>query len=248
MIVRDAVADWQVVLQTDHADLSAAFARAWADKGARHDSLAVAAERHDDGWAVWEQSPMIDPETGKPVTFLDVRVPAHLAFYRAGIAAITDEDPYAGLLVSMHGAGIYRQRYGMEPGLKLTHADEVKRQVDAFVDEQEADYAERIAATGVEEGRRWADYKLLQLYDRLSLYFCMRDVEGGEEAELQGYRLEPLGPWHVRMEPFPFTASPARFGLLRRVLPKRDWTQQTFRRELFGTAPARTEITIERSA
>ena len=40
------------------------------------------------------------------------------------IAAVLDQDPYAGLLVSMHGAGIYRGRYGTQPSLKLTFADE----------------------------------------------------------------------------------------------------------------------------
>ena len=29
-------------------------------------------------------------DTGRPLNFLDVAVPVHLAFYRAGIAAITD--------------------------------------------------------------------------------------------------------------------------------------------------------------
>ena len=33
MIVRDAGDAWQVVLQTDHADLSGAFARAWSEQG-----------------------------------------------------------------------------------------------------------------------------------------------------------------------------------------------------------------------
>ena len=137
MIVRDAGDAWQVVLQTDHADVSAACARLWADTGSRHPSLVVAAERHDDGWAVWEQSPMMDADSGRPLNFLDVPVPAHLAFYRAGIAAITDEDSYAGLLVSMHGAGIYRQRYGAQPELKLSRAAEVSDLVEAFVAEQE---------------------------------------------------------------------------------------------------------------
>ena len=118
MIVRDQGESWQIVLQTDHADLAGALSEAWADRGARHESLVVAARRHDDGWAVWERSPLVDGD-GTPVAFLDVHVPAHLAFYRAGIAAITDEDPYAGLLVSMHGTGIYRQRYGTDTGLSL---------------------------------------------------------------------------------------------------------------------------------
>jgi hypothetical protein len=232
MIVRDAGDAWQVVLQTDHADLSGAFARAWAEQGPGHESLVVAAERHDDGWAVWEQAPRVDGD-GKPVNFVDVDVRSHLAFYRAGIAAIAEQDPEAGLLVAMHGAGIYRQRYGLDPSLALSRAPEVQELVDAFVAEQEATF-------GGEPGARQGDYALLQLYDRLSLYFCMRDVEAGEAAELQGYRLEPLGPWRVRLSPYPFGESPARFSLLRRLIPK------DAAGDVLAVEPQRVEITIER--
>lgn len=245
MIVRDIGDAWQIVLQTDHADLSAGFAQAWAERGARHDSLKLATERHDDGWAVWERAPAVDAETGRPVNFLDVGVPAHLAFYRACIAAVTEPDPYAGLLISMHGAGIYRQRYGTQPELQLTHADEVKELVDAFVAEQEEAYPARMTAAGASDDERWADYHRLQVYDRLSLYFCLKDVEAGEADDVAEYRLEPLGPWRVRMEPFPFRESPARFSLLRRVLPKRTWTEENFRQEFLALAPQRTDITIE---
>jgi hypothetical protein len=245
MIVRDRGDSWQIVLQPDHADLCGQFADAWADSGPGFDSLRVATRRHDDGWAVWERAPMINPETHRPLNFLDVQVPAHLAFYRACIAAVTDDDPYAGLLVSMHGAGIYRQRYGRDLGLSLTHAEAVADEVETFVEEQEGRYPERIAALGVAEEERWANYELLQLFDRLSLYFCMRDVEAGEAAEVQGYRLEPVGPWRARMEPFPFRDGSAHFTLLRRVLPSQAWTQDEFRAQFFGREPERTEITIE---
>jgi Protein of unknown function (DUF3891) len=241
MIVRDRGGDWQVVLQTDHADLSAAAAHAWADRGPRHASLEIATERHDDGWAVWEQAPRFDGE-GKPVNFLDVDVTSHLAFYRAGIAAITEQDPYAGLLVSMHGAGIYRQRYGRDLTLGLTRAAEVQELVDAFVAEQEAGYAARLSQTGAAEDERWRDYELLQLYDRFSLYFCMRDAEGdgAEPAELQGYTLALEGPWRVRMSPYPFVESPARFSLVRRVVPKGS------RPDLLALPAERIEIVVER--
>ncbi len=232
MIVRDAGDAWQVVLQTDHADLSGAFARAWAEQGPGHDSLVVAAERHDDGWAVWERSPRVD-ESGKPVNFLEVDVRSHLAFYRAGIAAIAEQDAQAGLLVSMHGAGIYRQRYGLDPGLALTRAPEVQELVDAFVAEQEATF-------GGDPGERQADYVLLQVYDRLSLYFCMRDVESGEEAEFQGYRLEPLAPWRVRLSPYPFGESPASFSLVRRLIAKGEAD------DVLAASPERVTITVER--
>jgi hypothetical protein len=232
MIVRDLGDAWQVVLQTDHADLSAAFARAWATQLAP--SLVLATERHDDGWAVWEQSPQPD-ENGTPINFFDVDVRSHLAFYRAGIAAITEEDEYAGLLVSMHGAGIYRQRYGLDTSLGLTRAAEVQGDVDAFVAEQEAKF-------GGDPGERQADYELLQLFDRLSLYFCMRDCEngGGNAVELQGYTLELVAPWRVRMSPYPFGESPAQFELVRRVLPKNGGA------EVLATPTERVAITIER--
>jgi Protein of unknown function (DUF3891) len=226
MIVRDLGDAWQVVMQTDHADLAAALARAWAEP--LKTSLVVATERHDDGWAVWEQSPRAD-EDGKPVNFLEVDVRSHLAFYRAGIAAITEEDRDAGLLVSMHGAGIYRQRYGLDTALGLARAAEVQEEVDAFVAEQEAKF-------GGKPGERWADYELLQLFDRLSLYFCLRD---GEEAELQGYRIEPVAPWRVRLAPYPFADGAGGFSLLRRVVAKNG------RVDVLGTQPERVAITVE---
>lgn len=226
MIVRDLGDAWQVVMQTDHADLSAAFAQAWATP--LSSSLVIATERHDDGWAVWEQSPRVD-EAGKPVNFLEVDVSAHLAFYRAGIAAIAEEDEDAGLLVSMHGAGIYRQRYGLDQALGLARAAEVQDEVEAFVSEQEAKF-------GGDPKGRWEDYERLQLFDRLSLYFCMRD---GEEAELQGYRIEPVAPWHVRLSPYPFADGAGGFSLLRRVIPKNG------RADVLGTAPERVEISVE---
>ena len=137
---------------------------------------------------------MVDAD-GKPVAFLDVHVPAHLAFYRAGIAAITDEDAYAGLLVSMHGAGIYRQRYGSDPALALTRAPEVQELVDAFVAEQEAAIRRRMAEAGVDDELRLADYHRLQWFDRFSLVFCLRDWdEPGEPFELGSFRFEPVGP------------------------------------------------------
>ena len=229
MIVRDLGDAWQVVMQPDHADLSGAFARAWATP--LSPSLVIATERHDDGWAVWEQSPRLDGD-GKPVDFLDVDVRSHLAFYRAGIAAITEEDADAGLLVSMHGAGIYRQRYGLDPGLGLSRAAELQDEVDAFVAEQEAKF-------GGSPSDRQADYELLQLFDRLSLYFCLRDLEGGEAAELQGYTLEPVGPWRVRIDPFPFAESPGSFSLVRRVIPKNGAV------DVLAAPPQATAIEIE---
>ena len=236
MIVRDAGASWQVVLQPEHAELSEEVAQAWVDRGPRHDSVVLAARRHDDGWATWERSPLVDSD-GTPVSFLDVHVPAHLAFYRAGIAAISDEDAYAGLLVSMHGAGIYRQRYGADPALALTRAPEAQALVDAFVAEQEAAYPRRTAEVGVDDELRLADYHRLQWFDRFSLAFCLRGWdEPGDAFELGAFRFEPLAPWRTRVSPWPFTDRELECSLVRRLVPKRAWSQAEFR-EAFRVLP-----------
>jgi hypothetical protein len=243
MFVRDTGDGWQVVMQTDHADLSGDAAEAWADRSPRHDSLVIAARRHDDGWAVWEQSPLVD-EAGAPVNFLSVQVPAHLAFYRANIASVGDEDAYAGLLVSMHGCGIYRQRYGLDPGMKLAHQDEVRDLVDAFVAEEEGLVPGRMAATGVDEALRWKDYERLQFFDRFAIHFSWKDVS--EPGEIQGHRVEPIGGSRYRMDPFPFVESPARFSLLLRKFPKRPRTHREFQADVAARPAERTEILIER--
>jgi hypothetical protein len=244
MIVCDLGDRWQIVMQTDHADLSGDFARRWKERGDRSESLAIAAERHDDGWAVWEQAPMCDLQTGKPVNFLDVGVLSHLAFYRAGIAAITEQDPYAGLLVSMHGAGIYRGRYGLQPELKLSLAEDAREQVEAFVAEQESGFDERDAEVGVTPEQRKGDYELLQIYDRMSLLFCMNDAQSPSAAEFSGYKFQPDGAGAISIDPFPFEGE-ERFSLLRRMLPKARWRHDTeFRKDLLGTEPERTSITV----
>jgi hypothetical protein len=265
MIVRDCGDNWQIVLQTDHAALAGQFARAWGRP--EHvtppvplEPVAIAAERHDDGWAVWERAPSLDGDGARPRNFLDVQVLSHLAFYRAAIASVLDHDRYAGMLVSMHGAGIYRGRYGTQPSLKLTFADDVRREVDDFVHEQERLHSRLASELAIPDDERWTNYRLLQVYDRLSLYFCLSDTGAGEAAEIDPLPLDyagvtarlaidPLAAWRVRVDPYPFAESPATFTLRRRLVPKRAWPDgESFRREFFQRAPEPVEITVEQSS
>ena len=218
MLVRDAGEAWQIVLQTEHGELAGQFARAWAPRPEPFGSLEIVARRHDDGWFVWEQGPNLDPD-GRPANFLDVPVPLHLAFYRAAIVAVRDEDAYAGLILSMHGAGIYKYRYGFQSDLRMRFVDAVQEDAARFVADQEDAYPERLAALGIDQEEAWTGYKLLQVWDRLSLYSCLQDLAapqpmrieptpyGGAEIPLD---LVPLGPGRVGVEPYVFGDSPGR--------------------------------------
>ncbi len=254
MLVRDAGEAWQIVLQTEHGELAGQFARAWAPRPEPFGSLEIVARRHDDGWFVWEQGPNLDPD-GRPANFLDVPVPLHLAFYRAAIVAVTDEDAYAGLILSMHGAGIYKYRYGFQSDLRMRFVDAVQEDAARFVADQEDAYPERLAALGIDQDEAWTGYKLLQVWDRLSLYSCLQDLAepqpmrieptpyGGAEIPLD---LVPLGPGRVGAEPYVFGDSPVEFTFERRFVPKREWASAAdFRRDFFAAPTESAALTME---
>lgn len=260
MLVRDAGDSWQLVLQPDHADLSGQLARAWGGEGFTapepFDAVVLAAMRHDDGWAVWERRPRRGPN-GAPQSFFTVPVPVHLTFYRAAVEVVRDEDPYAGLLVSMHMSGLYRARYGVMPGGPPQLEGEARALADAFCEQEEARQAALMAELGADDAQRWTNYALLQVFDVVSLYFGLSDLEGGTEASFEGaptadggrtrLAISPLGPWRVRFEPFPFHASPTVLTLARRLVPKRAWPRDDdFRRDFDAAAVETLRIVAER--
>ncbi|HEY4278701.1 MAG TPA: DUF3891 family protein [Conexibacter sp.] len=260
MLVRDAGDAWQIVLQTDHADLSGQLMAAWGGPGFApprpYDSVVRAAHRHDDGWAVWEAAPRLDPETGAPQNFIGVAVGPHLAFYRAGVEVVCDEDPYAGLLVSMHMSGLYRGRYGAVPAGIADHPPEIRALADTFCDAEEARQLELIERLGAAEGERWVNYTLLQIADLVSLYCGLADLEAGVAAgpgaaesvpTADGGRtriaITPLGPWRLRFDPYPFVEEPLELTMVRRLVPKHDWPDDdAFRADLAATTPETVRI------
>jgi hypothetical protein len=257
MIVRDQGDSWQAVAQPDHGDVCGAIARAWGndrfDAPRTLESLAVAARRHDDGWAIWERTPDLDMASGRPLNVFDVPIAIHLAFFRAMIAAVTDEDRYAGVLASMHATGIYTERHGTDPGLKMTFADAAQADVDAFVAERNASHDALAAELGIDPAERFVDYKLLQVADRLCLYLCLNDLVEGTPAELGPAPLDydgndatlairPAGPWRISLNPYPFAEPVTQLALPRRVLPKRRWPSREAFADDYRAAPLEQRV------
>lgn len=211
MIVRPVGDTAELVMQIDHSVISGQLAEAWGGDSAAaldpRDSVLLAARLHDIGWRHWEAMPRINADTGRPPNFLDVNIEEHLRLYRLGIQEVEDLDPYAGLLVSMHAAGIYTGRYGTQPALKMTRAPDAQALVDAFVSEQEARYGALQTELDVSVDDLWRNYLLLQIFDRLSLRVCQGDPAGPgpleivlpDDATLQVVRAddgaEELSPW-----------------------------------------------------
>ncbi len=258
MIVQPRDGQLLLIRQTDHAAVAGVFAEHWGNadfvRPSPRDALITAAVHHDDGWLLWEAAPRIDPSTRRPYQFTAMPITEHISFYRAGIERVLHHTPYAGLLTVMHLAGLYQMRFGSDRSMpaKTLSADEerVQRQfLDELAGQQESLRRELprhgVPASWLDERRLWCNYKLLQIYDRLSLYFCMApprpaalgpaplDYEGGETQ----LALTPLTERTVAVTPYPFDRSPLPFAVRVRIAPDRDYKSDDDFRAVFAATP-----------
>jgi hypothetical protein len=242
VLVRDLGDAYAIVLQPDHGELAGGLAAAWAgDAGLPAElraALTVAAARHDDGWAVWERHPRLDPDGG-PVAFFAADVESLLGSYRASAEVLVAEDELAGLLVSRHVSGLQRGRYG-SMGDATKPLETLAPAVRAFVDHEESRQAalagtHRIAAADLDRA-----YALLQVLDVLSLHLGLTPDEPRTIATAPAFgialELTPQGDT-IQVAPYPFAADPLELTLRRRVLREREWKDETAFRADFHAAP-----------
>src|SRR5438045_9096985 len=125
MIIQEQGDHLIVIRQTDHAVLSGYFAReAGNENFARPEpleSFQLAATEHDNGWNEWELQPRIDLVSFLPYSFMSLPTQEHIDLYHRGIERIVKADRYAGLLVSLHCAGLYDRTRATIPGFSAKY-------------------------------------------------------------------------------------------------------------------------------
>jgi uncharacterized protein DUF3891 len=253
MIVRKED-DGQVLLvgQTDHSRLAGQFAAHWGNAQFAtpkpFESIARAAAFHDFGYLRYETLPSFNEETGETPNFRDVLTDAtRLAEYQWCFDWLFGTDAYASTIVNMHRTGLWRGRYGamIHPEHKIRPQ---KPEVDAFVERNEEARAKVIAQQGWDPAELRINYRLLQVWDNLSLYFsCQKPYEdyiepvptSYDEREGEGVRmtLTPLGGNRIAVDPFPFDVDPVRFQLAARRLPQPKFANEAAFRKAYYQAP-----------
>lgn len=225
MIVSDAGGGrLALVRQIDHQDHCSALACAWGNsrfaRPAPWGALAAATAWHDEGWREWDAHPTV-AATGRPEDFPDIDRCGHVALYRRGIDLVCRRDPRAGLLVSLHGAGLYLRRQGLDRRPLLPTGPRPDA-VERFLAEEAARQAAlRVRLDlGVAEGDRpweWACYRLLQAWDLLSLALTWGRIaqrpitlprvprNGSDRAGID-LTLTPAGPHRRICDPWPFAS------------------------------------------
>jgi hypothetical protein len=177
----------------------------------------------------------------------------HLRLYRLGIDEVAAVDDYAGMLVSMHAAGIYTGRYGTQPALLLTRAPDVQSTVDEFISEQEARYGAVQDGLGVTDEELWRNYLLLQVFDRLSLRLCLGDPAGLGPMEIvlpEDRTLTiTLGDDGIeRLDPWPFAADEVTVAVPTRTIRLAECTDDVALQAAIAAAPVEDRTTTLRPA
>ncbi len=238
-----------VIAQREHARVAGQLASAWGNPAVASLSPRRLLEQlvleHDRGWDAVDPELERDPATGLPWNLVSTPLPALLRSSELGPDLNAAVHPLCGLLSSMHTWGLFHGRYGLSDRIFIDKiAPEHRPAVDAMLAgqlERQARLRAQLAADPAtapwaEDGALLHNYKLLQFFDTLALYFnCTaaadRAVATFAHVPLQPgcdttITVRPRRPGVYEVAPYPFSRSPLTITCagrwLRPVAPDAD--------------------------
>jgi hypothetical protein len=195
------------------------------------EQVSFAVSHHDWGWEEFDHNPVLDPESGLPRGIGGAPAPGGSETGRRSADINEAENPYSGLISSMHSWGLYHDRYGFSefrivPGgstsIPLPKDETPRRATVAMLDGEvarqkrlrEAIAADPAMRDWLEEKHVAQNYKQLQFFDTLALYFHLRHESHRKEEvfvhvprsadEDASITITPKGDGVYAMSPFPF--------------------------------------------
>lgn len=202
MVVREtAGGDVVLIRQNDHARLSGRLAELWGNPPWQvpqpHRQIALGTSLHDLAWVDWDEAALLGGE--RPAPFYAVPRTVTAPMYVRGIDAVERIDAFAGLLASLHYAGLFAGYWGWEPLADIRRlAPEDAAAVAALLDHERARQVRLRGELQPDETQLERAYKYLQLWDRISLAICGQGFDSAWETdypEVDGLRLR------LRLEP-----------------------------------------------
>src|SRR4051794_32377461 len=220
MLVRREEEGVLAIGQLSHAWLSGQLARATGNNRfpapQPREEIALGAEQHDLGWALFDLRPGLSAATGLPRNFLETSVEEHLGIWRTAPERMLSVSTHAALVVSLHGASL--------SSLRAKSAEEGREALEQHVADERARQGVLRAALGLGEPEAERIQRWMWTWDGLSLALCngwdpftSRDVparDGMEDVELRrvadaaraaagGERAEGV----FAVDPWPFAVS-----------------------------------------
>lgn len=252
MIVRERSDTFVLVSQYDHAQLSGWLAALWNETlPPPSGPLRLAGLLHDVAWAALDTQPMWNEAANRPYTFLDLPNAIKLPGYQMGVDQAEREDPYTGLLCSLHYPGLIPAFMRTDPEIAAFLQAEEQRQARLGAALQAAGRQSELA-------RAQQDLQLVRLWDEISLYVAMNEP-GATKAEEHHWFRDGFSPlisqpdgstrrFHARwldarriaLDPFPLT-EPMAYGLPYRVVRK-DATLRLGFTAAYGASPRFVQV------
>lgn len=256
------------IAQSEHARVSGLIARAWGNDAvpasAPATEIELAAEHHDVGMDAFDHRPDLDPATGRPRSFMAMPLGEHVRCWRRGPALVGAENPYAGVLVSLHGSALIGRRSREQPADRelietyLTEQERLREQLTTQLDD-DPELRRCLAPEAIDHNRR-----LIALWDAMSLAICiprlpnqLTDTPAGEPAialEMRragggaagGERPSGGGGARVEVEPWPFAADAVEIAFEGRRLERRFEREEEMHRSLRRAPLERVEVSLVR--
>jgi hypothetical protein len=262
---------WLLITHPDHAHLAGDFAEAWGNEQFRSPEPRARVLKgiscHDDGWISRDAHPSITREgkpsafsvelVGKYSAFEEIDLDQYLAVRERAVQAMAADDPYAAMLISMHTYNLLTEHAD-----RSTIAQKDLVLFDRFLDHQKLTQKKLHAAIAAdtslqdEEKTEQAiaeNFHLLQACDNLSLLSCVAYqkpanllhpllLKNGGTKEVM---VQPLGPRHFRLEPWPYSYMELTFLLpVRHVEGKAFQSSEALSAAFEAAEPKQIPVTL----
>ena len=230
-----------VIEQTDHGHMTGRVAAAFGNdqfaSPVPNELMVYVTAHHDEGWQPIDDLREQSIETGLPHHLTGTPLPYLVKTSQGSPDFNEKHHAFCGLLSSMHTYGLFNGRYGLSDFIFIDKiSDDVKASVTAMLD-AELERQERLKKSLAEnsETSAWIakdalfdNYKLLQFFDTLSLYFHMTHAEGRTQTKFLNVpdgkgkdhtiTIEPTDNGTYALTPFPFSGNKIEFFVPGRFL------------------------------
>lgn len=243
MIIQTAPADAPrlAIMMHEHTALAEQFARAFGnerfERAEPADLMAYVVAHHDAGWAEFDRDPITDEKTALPYNLIETPAQFITVTSRKSPDFNEKHHPYCGVMSSMHSWGLYNGRYGLSSLVlidKFPPQDRplADRMLAGELDRQKrlkAELAKAADTAGwVEQEHLFQNYKQLQFFDTLALYFNRIHPDERPEQEFAhvpldtrhdaSVKIRPRNAGVYELTPYPFAANNAEFACAGRLI------------------------------